>query len=114
MDKLDAKPDRTFLYRGIGLFFIALGAFLFGAGCFKADGLNNPFDSIPFYVVMGIAAGVATLGVMLNGLAGMIVFALGWAVFGCVIVDGAFPSMLYAMGIPCLMIGATLRMFNRP
>lgn len=109
-----APPNRMMLYRAIGLILIGVGGFLAGAGGVPIDGWNNPFESLPFGIVVGVAVGVSFLGVSVNGLVGMVLFALACAVLGCVIVDGDMPMWLYPQGLPCLMTGIILRVFNRP
>lgn len=107
-----AQPDRTVFYRAIGLILIGLGGFLAGAGGVPINGWNNPFESLPFSVVVGVAVGVSYLGIVRNGMSGMVIFALAYAVLGCVIVDGAMPMWLYPLGLPCVITGAILRAIN--
>lgn len=105
-------PDRTAIYRGVGLVMVGLGAFLSGAGGVPVDGWNNPFESLPFSVVLGLAFGLSCFGVRLNGLAGMVIFGVACAVLGCVIVDGAMPMWLYPLGLPLVASGTLLRFVN--
>lgn len=109
-----STPDRTKLYRGIGLILIGLGGFLAGAGFVSVSGWPNPFESLSLGLVLVSAVGLAFFGVWRNGLEGMIVFGLAYAVIGLQLADGYFPVWVYALGAPAIAFGTIFRALNPP
>lgn len=107
-------PDRTGLYRSIALVLIGFGAMLGGAGGIPTAAWIDAFGLISLPLSVCLLLGLATLGVYINGAAGMAIFAAAFALIGGAVLGSAIPVWLYVMGLPCLMLGIALRIFNRP
>lgn len=103
-------PDRSFLYRCLGLLLIGIGAFLSGYGMTLLETLGHYFGDLPSGVV--VLGAIAIAGMCMGTIFGAVLLAVGCAVLGALVFGADTPLLLSAAGVPCMMVGIGLRIFN--
>lgn len=93
--------------RAVSLCSIMLGALIFGAGANLLAMAN-----IPPAVATGVAVFVSFAGVYRGGIAGMLIFVLGFALLGSTLLGGMIPTWLYALGAPIAIPGIAYRILR--
>ncbi|WP_426811682.1 hypothetical protein ABOC32_29050 (plasmid) [Pseudomonas sp. WOUb67] len=100
------KTTQAKALRAASLLSIMLGAFIFGAGA-------NPLASFSFppFIVAFAAVCVGAFGLLRGGLIGMLIFAIGNALVGSLMLGGMIPHWLFALGVLVAMPGIAYRIF---
>ncbi len=100
---------------GRGAFFRAVALLLLGVGGLGIGGALPGWVlgelGWPVAVAAGIGAAVAVMGILANGMAGMVIYAAGNAVMGAAWFEGGMPQWAVAAAAPCIMFGLMIRMF---
>lgn len=112
MRKYLLARDFSPLYRALGLLLIGIGALVVGIRLIPIESLIEPISGFSTSVVIGVSVGIATGGVLIGGIPGMLVFALANAFMGAAVFEADIPSWLYALGLPSLTAGFALRIFS--
>lgn len=99
---------RVVFFRAVALLLLGLGGLVAGGA---VPGWVLGEVGLPVAAVAGIGAGVAVMGILANGMAGMVIYAVGNAVMGAAWFEGGMPQWAVAMGVPCIMFGLMIRMF---
>lgn len=103
--------DRSALWRAVGLILIGLGGLAAGSGLPLVTWLAALGEVSPS-VIAGIGAAVAMIGILVGGMHGMAVFAIGNVLMGAGWFEGGGPSWIVGVGAPFIMVGMGLRLFN--
>lgn len=111
MSRTLTEKDWSPAFRVLGLILVGLGAFIAGASQLSLEQFVGDFS---FGVKVGAAVFIASLGVIINGFAGLAIFAIGNVLLGSVLFYGAVPPGAVVFSVVALMGGFALRVFTAP
>jgi len=111
MSRTLSEKDWSPAFRILGLVLVGLGALVAGALQLNLEPFAGGFS---LGVKVGAAVFIASLGAIINGFAGLAIFAIGNVLLGSALFYGLVPPGAIVFSIVALMGGFALRLFTAP